>query len=153
VKRIKVALDANVPPRVVDMLAAGYTDQGFEFYWEPQFAAADAPDEFWAEAFRRFGGRIVISGDKDIARKPHQMMAFIESGMTSFFCQSRWSSMSFGFKAAHLAYWWPKIAEHIERDGRPSCWWIPLNTSGNALKAAELPKGVKATARKFGGGA
>ena len=74
------------------MLTTGFGDQGFEFIYESDFAPADAPDEHWAVAFKRFGGRIVHSADKNIAKKPHQIMAFKENGLICFFLESRWSS-------------------------------------------------------------
>lgn len=73
-KRTKVALDANLPPRFVRMLQSGFGDQGYEFLWEPNFAPAEAADESWAASFSRFGGEVVLSADKNIARRPHQIL-------------------------------------------------------------------------------
>src|SRR5947207_11247735 len=87
--------------------------QGFDFIWEPDFASSSAEDETWAVAFRRFGGEVVITGDKAIARRPHQIMAFKESGLICFFCQKAWAEQDLTFQAVHLCMWWPRIQQQL----------------------------------------
>jgi hypothetical protein len=148
VKRTKVALDANVPERLVRLLNSAFGDQGFEFLHEPSFAAATAEDEVWAAAFRRFGGRIAISADRNIAKRPHQLLAFAENGLISFFLDARWHGHDMSFKAAHLILWWPRIYAHCEGCAPKDCWWVPATLREGKFKKAELPSDVQTRQRR-----
>lgn len=129
------------------MLNRGFKDTGYEFHWEPTLAPASAADEFWAEAFRRFGGTVVITGDKNIARRPHQMLAFRECGLTCFFIGSTWSSLDLTFKVAHLVRWWPVIRTYIETESPQKSWWVPGALRGE-FKEVNLDAYVKKQAAK-----
>ena len=146
-KRTKVALDVCTPKRLVGMLQSGFGDQGFEFIYETQFAPATAEDQFWATAFRRFGGEIVITGDKNIAKRPHQIIAFKDNDLICFFCEGRWSEMPQAYKAAHLIYWWPRIQEKIRKSVPRDCWWIPLMIKPDPFTKVEIPTHIEAKAR------
>lgn len=119
------------------MLNAGFKDAGYEFYWEPEFAPPDSTDEFWAAAFQRFGGSVVITGDKNIGRRPHQMLAFQQCQLTCFFCGGSWSGMDLAFKCGHLIRWWPEIRAIIERSEEQKSWWIPAGMQG-AFKEVQV---------------
>ena len=129
-KRIKVACDANIPERAVRMLAAGFQEDGFEFIWEPEFAAANAEDEFWASSFQKFGGSVVLTGDKNIAKRPHQIAAFKQCGLICFFLGSRWAQQDLTFKAAHLIKWWPAIQAELVSANPCDCWCLPVSMRG-----------------------
>ena len=132
----RVAIDVNMPRRLVRMLNTGFGAQGFEFVYETEFAEARDEDEFWATAFRRFGGEVVLSGDKFIAKKPHQIIAFKQNNLICFFCESRWGNADVTFKVAHMIYWWPRIQNHLEACSPRDCWWVPM-----PVHAAEFAKG------------
>lgn len=136
----KVALDANVPERLVAMLNSGFRDQGFEFIWEPSFALPNAEDEHWAAAFRRFGGEIIITGDKNIAKRPHQILAFQENDLICFFCEGTWSSQDLTFKCSHILMWWMRIQSYLVTAKAKDCWWIPMSLRDGPLKKVVLPK-------------
>ncbi|MDF1734932.1 MAG: hypothetical protein P1U37_06575 [Minwuia sp.] len=133
-RRIKVALDANIPQRTVGMLNSGFRDQGYEFHWEPSFASSSAEDEFWAAAFTRFGGQVVLTGDKNIARRPHQIAAFREHGLIGFYCARTWAQSDLAYKSAHLIRWWPTIHEMIAEAKPGDAWWVPMGLRGEFKK-------------------
>jgi hypothetical protein len=142
VKLIKVALDVNIPQRLVLMLNSGFRDQGYEFIWEPEFAAPNAEDEHWATAFRRFGGSIVITGDKNIAKRPHQIKAFQDNELICFFCERTWSSFDMTFKCSHLLMWWMRIQKILPEAKPRDCWWIPLALRDVPLTKVLVPDGI-----------
>lgn len=146
-KLTKVALDANIPQRAVRMLQTGYGDQGFEFLWEPDFAAASAADEFWAVAFKRFGGHLVITGDKNIAKRPHQIVAFMDNDLICYFCNSRWAHGKLIDKVTHVLYWWPRIQAHYAGCRPRDCWWLPMGVRPAEFKKVEVPESVQEAAR------
>ena len=146
-KRIKVALDVNIPPRLARLLNTGFGDQGFEFSSVTSFAAGSSADEVWAAAFRRFGGQVVLSGDKHIAKRPHQILAFQENDLICFFCDRRWSSADLSYKVAHIMYWWPAIQAHLDKCKPRDCWWVPMPVSRAEFRKVELPTHAAKKAR------
>lgn len=137
-KRVKIALDANIPERIVRMLNGGFQNAGFEFHWEPDFAPADATDEFWAVAFQRFGGSVIISGDKNIAKRPHQIKAFCDCNLICFFCTGTWSQNDLPFQTGHLIRWWPEMQAILQTAKPKDCWWLPVGMRGE-FKKVEVP--------------
>lgn len=124
------------------MLNSGFGDTGYEFVWEPEFAPASAEDEFWAVAFRRFGGAIVISGDKNIAKRPHQIAAFRENGLISFFMLHRWASQDLTFKAGHTIAWWPRIQAHLSLCKAGEAYWVPMSLRTIPFEKVVIPDAV-----------
>jgi hypothetical protein len=76
VSLIKVASDFNVSPRAVDALKALYGHHGYDFLHLRTLVNNKASDPFWADVYKRFGGKFVISGDCKIAYKPHEAIAY-----------------------------------------------------------------------------
>jgi hypothetical protein len=72
-----------------------------------------------------FGGRLVLSGDPGIAYRPHQAVAFIDSGLISFFPAGGWAKLSGEEKTVLVVYWWPTIATVAKQANEGSCWRIP----------------------------
>lgn len=139
-KRVRVALDANLPRRLVQLLRAGFNDQGYEFMWEPDFAPSNAQDEFWLDSFARFGGEIVLTADKNIARRPHQLLAFRETKLKGYFFESRWATYDGPYKAAHLMLWWPRIAMHARFSKKGDCVWVPAPLQAKEFKQINFAK-------------
>jgi hypothetical protein len=125
VSRLKVALDCDVPDRLAPVLNSLYGHKGFEFFPVTEFADGDSSDDHWADAFKRFGGKITISGDAQIAYKPHKVLAFIDNGFMSFFFSSPWHQAPGHVKASHAIYWWPIIQQRILLGPPGRCWRIP----------------------------
>jgi hypothetical protein len=140
----KVGCDVNVPHRAVTMLNSGFGDQGYEFIWEPAFASPDAEDEHWAMAFKRFGGEVVITGDKNIAKRLHQILAFKDNNLICFFCKNAWASQDPVFKCAHLLMWWPRIQATLQSAKPKDCWWIPMGLrAGLPLEEVRIPNDAR----------
>jgi hypothetical protein len=135
-----------MPRRLVRMLNTGYGSQGFEFVYETEFAAARDEDEFWATAFRRFGGEVILSGDKNIAKKPHQIIAFKENELICFFFDKRWANQDVTFQVAHMMFWWPRIQTQLDTCNPRDCWWVPMAIRDNPFRKIELPANVEAKA-------
>jgi PIN like domain len=135
-----------MPKRLVRLLNTGFGSQGFEFVYETEFAAARDEDAFWATAFRRFGGEVVLSGDKQIAKKPHQIIAFKENELICFFCDKRWGNQDVIYQVAHMMFWWPRIQTQIEICKPRDCWWVPMAIRHDQFRKVELPADVEAAA-------
>ncbi|MBI1252061.1 MAG: hypothetical protein GC189_11365 [Alphaproteobacteria bacterium] len=142
-----MALDANLPERLVSLLRAAFNDLGYEFMWEPDFAPANAQDEFWLDAFRRFGGEIVLSADKNIARRPHQLLAFREAKLKGFFFNRNWANHHGWYKVAHLMLWFPRIAALAKASRPGDCYWVPAQLQAKDFKPVNFAHIVQSSAR------
>jgi hypothetical protein len=129
------------------MLETGFAELGYEFIHEPDFAPRTAEDEHWALAFRRFGGEIVVSADKNIAKRPHQIVAFKDNNLICFFCEKTWSQRDHTFKAAHRVYWWPRIHAHLGNCKSKDCWWVPMGIGPLEFREVKVPTHVLKTAK------
>jgi hypothetical protein len=142
-----VAIDCNMPERMVTLLQTGFGQQGFEFIHESKFADRRDDDEHWVEKFRQFGGRVVLSADRNIGKRPHQRLAFKRAGMKTFFLHQKWHTFSMSYRAAHLIQWWPRVADQLRQMRNGDAFWVPPSMEG-AFKAVEVPEEVLNAARK-----
>lgn len=132
-KIVKVALDCDIPAALAPMLNASFGNRGFEFVHVSSIVPANSTDEFWAAAFRRFGGEITLSADKNIMKKPHKAAAFLENGFKAFFMQPPWSNAPGRVKFAHLTYCWQDIALKAADCEGGVCWQVPFNYKNEVL--------------------
>jgi hypothetical protein len=116
-----------------------YGDRGFEFIHVTQMGLATAEDEVWANAFMKFGGKIAISADRNIAKKPHKLLAFSESKLKAYFMLNPWSRQKLNYKAAHLVYWWSAIEKHLSVCVEGECWEVPFAIKGAEFKPLKVP--------------
>jgi hypothetical protein len=158
VSQTRVALDFSLSPRLVGVLAAMYGHQGHDFrHLKDLGISGNTPDPKWADKYKQFGGRIVLSGDTRIAYTPHLALAFIDNGLICFFPAEPYNNLKVHAQVAAFVYWWPKIAEKITTtigslDG--GCWRIPclarkddLRLSDKELEPLVIPASVLAAYR------
>lgn len=152
--RVKVAFDFCISRRVIGAMKALYGDQGYEFLHLGKIIKGPADDEDWATVYKKFGGRIVISGDSRIAYRPHQAIAFIDNGFVSFFPEEDWCNLRGHEKAAFLLYRWPSIEKTFKAASPGTCWRVPcrakrgeLRLSDAELVRLEIPSHVLEAAR------
>lgn len=134
--KIKVALDFCLSMRLVGALDHLYGDSGYEFMHLSKLVPNTSSDQVWADAYRRFGGRIVISGDPRIAYRPHQALAFQANGLVSFFPEGNWGQLRGPEKSAFIIYWWPAIEVKAKSAANGTCWRIPCNSKKGDLRLA-----------------
>jgi len=81
----------------------------------------------WIKRFYQEGGRVIISGNTEMIRVPHERLALIECGMLVIFFPRNWNNWGFFDKCAHLMHWWPLIAAKARRGKKGTFWSVPLN--------------------------
>jgi hypothetical protein len=111
-------------------------------------------DVIWADTYKRYGGKFVLSGDCKIAYKPHEAVAFIDNGLIAVFPSENWTKLRLNTQAVILPHYWPSIAKTFAtaRDG--TCWRLPLSVKDRvvtlndvALEPLEIPTDVLTEAR------
>lgn len=156
--RVKVALDFCLSHRMAKVLGELYGHHGYEFVHLRDLVPGATNDSDWADVFKQFGGRLVISGDPRIAYRPHQAIAFLDNRLIAFFPAAAWSRLNGEEKAASLVYWWPMIANTAMEVSEGTCWRIPCDGKrGNvrlrprALEPLVIPPHILQEARKARG--
>jgi hypothetical protein len=149
---VRVAIDFNCTPRMVGALDAFYGHRGFQFL--QSLVPGRTDDDIWADAFKKFGGHAVLSGDCKIAYKPHLAIAFIDNGFISFFPDGEWSRLKGHMRNAVMVHAWPMIEEKIALGILGTCWRIPckfvngeLRITAEPLEKLEIPDEVLEEAR------
>jgi hypothetical protein len=95
-----------------------------------------------------FGGEVVISADKNIAKRPHQVLAFKDNGLICFFMQRTWASQDMTFKCAHLMCWWMRIMPQLKAMRPRDCHWVPMTWCDGPLKEVVLPDALDPKTRR-----
>lgn len=138
-RKVRVAIDACLSGRLVGVLNALYGDHGFEFTHVNDLAPAGTADIDWADAFSRFGGRIVISGDSHIAYRPNEAVAFIENGFQCFFPGGAFSRLRGHEQAAVIVHAWPSIRAQVQAVPGPGCFRFPCDGERGKVRLVEGP--------------
>lgn len=153
--RIKIALDFCLSPRLVGALKALYGHHNFEFLHLRDLVKGKTPDDQWAANYARFGGHVVISGDTNIAYRPHLAVAFVDNNFVCFFPAEPWSNLKGPQKAAAIVHWWPMISDLIPNVDRGTLWRMPCTSRKGVVRLGQeafeqltIPQEILEQARK-----
>lgn len=75
----------------------------------------NADDIDWIKTLGAEGQWVIISGDPDITRVPHEKAAWLQSGLTAFFFHKQFQNLVFWDQIAKLIQRWPLISEQAKR--------------------------------------
>jgi len=69
----------------------------------------------WIGALGAEGGWIIISGDPRISRGKAERAAWVESGLTAFFCGDAWQNRRLMTQASELLRMWDDMVERAKK--------------------------------------
>lgn len=81
----------------------------------------------WLTRFARDGGKVVISGDRDMLDTPHERLALQQNGFVVIFFERRWSGWDFFRKSSLLLHYWRKVAKRVTTAKPGALLRIPAN--------------------------
>lgn len=90
---------------------------------DPDYKPGD--DVPWLTRYAADGGRVVVSGDCGMLRKPHELLALKQHGFIVVFFENSWSNWDFFRKSSLLLYYWTVVAKRATRSKRGAMWRIP----------------------------
>ena len=132
-------IDENLSPKVARaVLAITAARSGFEVGHVRDHHGPGTDDTVWIRAFAEADGNVIISGDPNILQHWPNLVAYIESGLISFFPPKAFDRFQGYAKAAFLLRWWPCIIEKAKISERGDCWRMPLTWSPDVQKFEEL---------------
>jgi hypothetical protein len=133
---LKVRLDEMLSYRVANALKAFMAGRsGLQVSWVRDSNPPGTNDPTWLRAFASEGGHTVISGDGNILQHWPNIIAYVESGLISFFPPSGFQHQLTGFaQAALLIRWWPAIIEKAKISKPGNCWRFPMSWTPDVTK-------------------
>ena len=76
---MKIRADEHVSPKIVSALQLLVLRSDWELSHVRQVHAARTLDETWIPRFASEGGRVLLSGDASMLRRPNELKAILES--------------------------------------------------------------------------
>jgi hypothetical protein len=126
-------LDNNLPPRTARALDALLQPADSAVHLKDEFPP-DTSDVEWMQALARRTALIIISGDVNISRNPHEVRAWKEAGHTIFFLRNGWTNLQLWEQAAKLFHLFPEIIKRAKKAKRGSGFMVPLRGTIEDLK-------------------
>lgn len=121
--------DNNIAPSIADALNVLSQKEGVDVVALRQKFDRRTTDAVWLAKLSQEGDWVVLSGDFSITRKPHERLAWQESGLTCFFLQAGWLHIPFWQQAWKLVKWWPDVIETARRFESGHSFLIPVRGS------------------------
>ncbi|KRR11299.1 hypothetical protein CQ12_05600 [Bradyrhizobium jicamae] len=136
---MKIRLDENLSYRVAKALRAFLADRsGLEVTWVRDFHPPGTDDPSWLKAFAAEGGNAILSGDARILQHWPNLIAYMESGLISFFPPSSFDDLKGFGQASLLLRWWPVIVEKTKLSQAGDCWRIPMTWTPDITRLERL---------------
>ena len=86
--------DNNLSPKLARSLHAFVEPRHQVVHLKDRFAA-NTPDEVWMRALAGEPDWVIISGDLQIRKNPHEIRAWQQAGHTTFFLKKGWIALTF----------------------------------------------------------
>ena len=123
---MKIRVDENISRRIVWVIRDLAIRDGWELSHVRDVHERRTADETWIPRFAQEGGFALISGDRKIRARPHQIAAIRESGLVCIFLSPDWATAQRTIQAASLLYWWKKIESKLLEAQPGECWLVPF---------------------------
>jgi hypothetical protein len=130
---LNFVLDENLPRAFARSLNALTERDGFSVKHVRDFVGKQTDDIDWIAAVAKEGGS-VISGDRRLTTREHELRALRDSGLITFILAPGWSKLPFWEKAWLLTRWYPKLAEIASRSPAGRIYRVPHRHAPGDLK-------------------
>jgi|SRR5208283_114925 len=123
---MKFFLDNNISPRISKALRELEGREENEVVHLRERFPADTTDEEWMRRLGDEGDWIVVTCDTSIAKNPHEIKAWLESGLIVFFLKSGWLNLAFWEFAWQLIKRWPVMKNKVGKGSRGKGFIVPI---------------------------
>ena len=130
-------VDNNISPAIAEALSSLSQREGVQVVPLRNKFPENVKDQVWLESLGNEGNWVILSGDVSITRKPHERLAWQQSGLTAFFLQRGWMNIGFWDQSWKLVKWWPTIIETAKRFERGHSFSVPV--TGSRLTTIATP--------------
>jgi hypothetical protein len=123
---VRFFFDNNLSPKLARSLDLLVEPEHRVIHLKEKFAA-DTPDTVWMRALAKEPDWIIISGDLQIRRNPHEIKAWQEAGHTTFFLKKGWIDLPRWDQVWKFAKAFPELIVTAERARNGSAFFITPN--------------------------
>ena len=123
--------DNNLPPKLAKSLHVLVEPDHQVVHLKDRFAA-NTTDETWMGALAKEQDWIIVSGDLQIRKNPHEVQAWRAAGHTTFFLKAGSINLSFWIQAWKFVKCFPEIVVAADHAKKGSFFWV--STKGKIEK-------------------
>lgn len=137
---MRLCADENVGPALSRLIRDTILSREHQLDTVDDYAARGVEDQVWVRRYASAGGEAIIGGDSAMTRKPHEIVAIVETGLRLVILDEKWPRERLHVQASYLFYWWPHI-EAVLNTMRPgSAVKVPWGwgNTKDAIKAVQL---------------
>ncbi|HLJ62764.1 MAG TPA: hypothetical protein VKT70_01570 [Stellaceae bacterium] len=145
---MKIRADENVSPRIVHAVRSLVLQPGWELTHVREFHSARTADETWMPRFSQEGGNAILSADRRILTRPHQLAAIAQGGLIGIFLSPQWAESRRNEQAAQILHWWPRIEETLLNSKPRDCWKVPHGYGNGDLEKISINYAAAQAANK-----
>lgn len=133
---MKLITDEHISPRI----ARAVQDIALRREWSLETiigstAYRGREDEDWVGLFAKTGGHGLISADRQMLKRPTMIGKITQLGLVGVFLPAEWAESRRHYQAAHILYWWPRIADCFDASPKGSAWIVPKGMGSGELRA------------------
>jgi hypothetical protein len=145
---LRIRADEHIAPKITKAVQSLVLTEGWELTHVRDFHAARTADETWIPRFAAEGGNAILSADRKMLGRPHQLAAIAEGNLIGVFLSSQWAGSRRHVQAASIIWWWPKIEKAISAASPRQCFKVPFDFSGDSLQEIHIDFEGAAAGRK-----
>lgn len=118
--------DNNLSPKLARSLDELVRPEHQVIHLKENFPA-DAADVVWMRALAKESDWVIVSGDLQIRKNPHEIKAWQEAGHTTFFLKKGWIDLTFWDQAWKFAKAFPELIATAQRARKGSAFFLTPN--------------------------
>lgn len=118
--------DNNLSPKLARCLHVLVEPEHRVVHLKERFAA-NTSDEVWMGALAAETGWVIVSGDLQIKKNPHEVEAWRQAGHTTFFLKDRWINLGFWEQAQRFVKYFPEIISAADHARAGSMFAVTVN--------------------------
>jgi hypothetical protein len=123
---MKFFLDNNISPRICRALRELEDREENEVVHLRDRFNANTTDEAWMRQLGAEGEWVIVTCDTSISKNPHEVKAWLESGLVVFFLKSGWLNLAYWDFAWQLIKKWPLMKKKVSKAARGKGYIVPL---------------------------
>ncbi len=113
-----ICADENVAPKLSALIREQLLSKQNTLAVVDDYQAKGVDDQIWVRHFAKAGGHSIVGGDFAMTKKPHEIIAIVETGLRLILLDQKWPQAQKHVQISYLFYWWPHIEVQLENEGR-----------------------------------
>ncbi|MGE0719334.1 MAG: hypothetical protein AB7P02_28080 [Alphaproteobacteria bacterium] len=124
---MKIRADEHVSPKIVAAIRSLVLSADWDLSHVRDHNAPRTADETWVPRFIAEGGRGILTADRKMMARPHELAAIVDGGLVAVFLPAQWAEARGHQQAAHILWWWPRIEAAFRNSQPRQCWRVPFS--------------------------